>query len=192
MVKLGGRFLTMRRDMKVEVSEKTRTTPIGTCRDGHYKSCLCLLLVVSVAHHSAMASTSIFGPEKNPRGIPQAPFIVSGHFFRGNIGAHRSTLQANVEEYIGGPDGDVEGPLKAFQDAIACAASLNVGMTFLNREKYRKYRYMDANLTQRRRSLEDKIPDIQKTLHMVEFLQERRVSRSFCQIDRLTNLGLGG
>ncbi|KAI9457850.1 Prefoldin subunit 3, partial [Boletus coccyginus] len=85
-----------------------------------------------------MASTSIFGQEKNPRGIPKAPFI------------------ANVEEYIGGPDGDVEGPLKNFQDAIA------------------KYRYMDANLTQRRRSLEDKIPDIKKTLHMVEFLQETR------------------
>ncbi|KAF8549406.1 Prefoldin subunit 3 [Imleria badia] len=88
-----------------------------------------------------MASTSIFGEEKNPRGIPKAPFI------------------ANVEEYIGSPDGDVEGPLKAFQDAIA------------------KYRYMDANLTQRRKSLEDKIPDIKKTLHMVEFLQERRESK---------------
>ncbi|KAF8439933.1 Prefoldin subunit-domain-containing protein [Boletus edulis BED1] len=87
-----------------------------------------------------MATTSIFGQEKNPRGIPKAPFIT------------------NVEEYIGSPDGDVEGPLKAFQDAIA------------------KYRYMDANMTQRRRSLEDKIPDIKKTLYMVEFL-ERRVSK---------------
>lgn len=35
---------------------------------------------------------------------------------------------------------------------------------------------MDANLTQRRKGLEDKIPDIRKTLHMVEFLQEQRVS----------------
>ena len=34
---------------------------------------------------------------------------------------------------------------------------------------------MDHNLTQRRRGLEDKIPDIKKTLAMVEFLQERRV-----------------
>jgi len=33
---------------------------------------------------------------------------------------------------------------------------------------------MDANLTQRRKGLEDKIPDIRKTLHMVEFLQEKR------------------
>ena len=35
---------------------------------------------------------------------------------------------------------------------------------------------MDHNLAQRRRGLEDKIPDIKKTLAMVEFLQERRVS----------------
>ena len=34
---------------------------------------------------------------------------------------------------------------------------------------------MDANLAQRRASLEEKIPDIKKTLDMVEYLQERRV-----------------
>ncbi|OJA12469.1 hypothetical protein AZE42_10514 [Rhizopogon vesiculosus] len=85
-----------------------------------------------------MSSKSIFQEEKNPRGIPKAPFI------------------ANVEEYLGGPDGAVETPLRNFQDAIA------------------KYRYMDANLTQRRKGLEDKIPDIRKTLNMVDFLQERR------------------
>ncbi|KAG1861132.1 Prefoldin subunit 3 [Suillus subalutaceus] len=89
-----------------------------------------------------MSAKSIFQEEKNPRGIPKAPFI------------------ANVEEYLGGPDGVVETPLKNFQDAIA------------------KYRYMDANLTQRRKGLEDKIPDIRKTLHMVEFLQERREGKN--------------
>lgn len=40
---------------------------------------------------------------------------------------------------------------------------------------YRKYRYMDTNLTQRRQGLEEKIPDIKKTLAMVEYLLERRV-----------------
>ncbi|KAI5993326.1 Prefoldin subunit 3 [Pisolithus albus] len=85
-----------------------------------------------------MPPVPTLGQEKNPRGIPKAPFI------------------ANVEEYIGGPDGDVEAPLKEFQDAIA------------------KYRYMDGSLTQRRKSLEDKIPDIRKTLQMVEFLKQRR------------------
>ncbi|KAL0068240.1 hypothetical protein AAF712_004625 [Marasmius tenuissimus] len=33
---------------------------------------------------------------------------------------------------------------------------------------------MDANLTQRRQGLEEKIPDIKKTLSMVEFLRDRR------------------
>lgn len=46
---------------------------------------------------------------------------------------------------------------------------------------------MDANLTQRRRSLEDKIPDIKKTLHMVEFLQETRVGRLPYRINVLVN-----
>lgn len=35
---------------------------------------------------------------------------------------------------------------------------------------------MDANLTQRKQSLEEKIPDIKKTLEMVKFLHEKRVS----------------
>ena len=85
-----------------------------------------------------MSTQSVFGEEKNPRGIPKAPFIV------------------NVEEYLGGADAPVENTLKSFQDAIA------------------KYRYMEANLTQRRQGLEDKIPDIKKTLGMVEFLHGRR------------------
>ena len=34
---------------------------------------------------------------------------------------------------------------------------------------------MDSNLTQRKRGLEEKIPDIKKTLSMVEFLRDRRV-----------------
>ena len=40
----------------------------------------------------------------------------------------------------------------------------------------RKYRYMEHNLTQRKASLTEKIPDIKKTLQMVEFLKEQRVS----------------
>jgi len=34
---------------------------------------------------------------------------------------------------------------------------------------------MEANLTQKRASLEEKIPDVRKTLDVVEYLQERRV-----------------
>lgn len=57
--------------------------------------------------------------ERNPRGIPKAPFIVSF------VGQARWTLtdqyhrQADVEQYLGGPEGEVEIPLRNFQDAIA-------------------------------------------------------------------------
>jgi len=63
---------------------------------------------------------------------------------------------ANVEEHVGGFDEEVESSLRQFQDAIA------------------KYKYMESNLSQRRRGLEEKIPDITKTLDMVTFLQSRR------------------
>ncbi|KAK6977444.1 Prefoldin subunit 3, partial [Favolaschia claudopus] len=87
--------------------------------------------------------------ERNPRGIPKAPFI------------------ADIEDHIGGPDGDADGPLKRFQDALA------------------KYRFMESNLTQRRAGLEDKIPDIRKTLMMVEYLHERREGKSKATEDDL-------
>ncbi|KAL5525253.1 MFS1_2 [Sanghuangporus sanghuang] len=76
--------------------------------------------------------------EKNPRGIPHAPFI------------------ADVEAHIGGPDAEVEPVLARFEEALA------------------KYRYMEANLAQRKAAVEAKIPDIRKTLTMVEFLKEQR------------------
>ncbi|KAJ2916390.1 hypothetical protein MD484_g4064, partial [Candolleomyces efflorescens] len=91
---------------------------------------------------------TIFSEERNPRGIPKAPFI------------------ANVDEYMSDDSSDtIETTLRAFQDAIA------------------KYRYMEANLTQRRTSLEEKIPDIRKTLDVVEFLQERREGPSKSKTD---------
>jgi len=46
--------------------------------------------------------------------------------------------------------------------------------------KCRKYRYMDGTLAQRRANLEEKIPDIKKTLDMVEFIRDRRVSLIHC------------
>ncbi|KAF9039964.1 prefoldin subunit [Panaeolus papilionaceus] len=86
----------------------------------------------------ASKGKSVLSDEKNPRGIPKAPFI------------------ADVAEYLSDREENIEIILKSFQDAIA------------------KYRYMESNMTQRRTSLEEKIPDIKKTLDMVEYLQERR------------------
>ncbi|KAG6840926.1 hypothetical protein C0991_003184 [Blastosporella zonata] len=99
-----------------------------------------------------MPPKTVFSSEKNPRGIPKAPFV------------------ADVEEWIGGADGEVEGTLQSFQDALA------------------KYRYMDGNLTQRRQNLEEKIPDIKKTLDMVEHLQERREGKSKASEDDMDDM----
>ena len=41
---------------------------------------------------------------------------------------------------------------------------------------------MDSNLTQRKRGLEEKIPEIKKTLSMVEFLRDRRVRLFICPL----------
>lgn len=76
----------------------------------------------------------------NPRGIPAAPFIVRPPFLprlacrapkelpereadRPRLPALDPTAacsrQANVEEHIGGPDGDCEGALRKFQEMSA-------------------------------------------------------------------------
>jgi hypothetical protein len=47
---------------------------------------------------------------------------------------------------------------------------------------------MESTLTQRRTSLEEKIPDIKKTLDMVEFLQERRVGVGLQGLDCLLDI----
>ena len=87
-----------------------------------------------------------------------------------------------MEEYIGGPEAEVEPILARFQEALAYVLFLmyeylDVRLMLVHDSFHdtRKYRFMEANLTQRKTSLEAKIPDIKKTLTMVEFLQERRV-----------------
>jgi len=71
-------------------------------------------------------------------------------------GIPKAPFIANIEEHVGGPDAEVESTLRQFQEAIA------------------KYRYMELNLNQRKKSLSEKVPDMEKTLSMVEFLRDRR------------------
>jgi len=61
-----------------------------------------------------------------------------------------------VQEYLGGPDEEVEPTLKMFQETMS------------------KYKFMELNTAQRRRGLEEKIPDIRKTLQMVTFLKDKK------------------
>lgn len=61
-----------------------------------------------------------------------------------------------MQEYLGGPDEEVEPTLKKFQETMS------------------KYKFMELNTAQRRRGLEEKIPDIRKTLQMVNFLKDKK------------------
>ncbi|WWD00356.1 hypothetical protein V866_007268 [Kwoniella sp. B9012] len=76
--------------------------------------------------------------ETNPRGIPKAPFV------------------ADVDEYVGGKDAEIQSTMKKFEETTA------------------KYRYMEISLQQRRKALLGKIPDMEQTLQVVKFLQVRR------------------
>ncbi|WRT64978.1 uncharacterized protein IL334_001919 [Kwoniella shivajii] len=84
------------------------------------------------------ASSSKGQMETNPRGIPKAPFV------------------ADVEDYVGGKDGEIQSVMKKFEETTA------------------KYRYMEISLQQRRKALLGKIPDMEQTLQVVNFLQIRR------------------
>jgi hypothetical protein len=65
-----------------------------------------------------MTSQPIFAEEKNPRGIPKAPFVVSLFLYLPSMELS-CAVQENIEAYLGGPEGDVEGPIQRFQDALA-------------------------------------------------------------------------
>ncbi|WVW78687.1 hypothetical protein I302_100647 [Kwoniella bestiolae CBS 10118] len=84
------------------------------------------------------ASSSKGQMETNPRGIPKAPFV------------------ADVDEYVGGKDAEIQSTMKKFEETTA------------------KYRYMEISLQQRRKALLGKIPDMEQTLQVVKFLQVRR------------------
>ncbi|PWN52765.1 hypothetical protein IE53DRAFT_384776 [Violaceomyces palustris] len=71
-------------------------------------------------------------------------------------GIPQAPFISNVQEHLGGPDHDVEPTLKKFQETMS------------------KYKFMEMNTAQRRRGLEEKIPDIRKTLQMVEFLKQKK------------------
>ncbi|WFD35529.1 hypothetical protein MCUN1_002385 [Malassezia cuniculi] len=62
----------------------------------------------------------------------------------------------DVAAHIGGQDADVGPTIEKFQEALS------------------KYRYMEMSTVQRRQGLEQKIPDISKTLDMVQLLKKRR------------------
>lgn len=80
--------------------------------------------------------------------------------------------QANVDEYVGGKDAEIEGVIRTFQET-----SSSDTVPLLRNDKLmepRKYRYMELSLQQRRKALLTKIPEIEQTLGVVNYLQLRR------------------
>ena len=87
-VRLGGRFFTMRRDMDVgcKVQVEKHSHQLRSEHAAPRRLRTSPIIWPNCTSSCAMASAaSIFGQEKNPRGIPKAPFIVSGCRFRGDI-----------------------------------------------------------------------------------------------------------
>ncbi|KAI9300509.1 Prefoldin subunit-domain-containing protein [Cunninghamella echinulata] len=70
-------------------------------------------------------------------------------------GIPRSPFVERVEDYVSDAE-PAELVLKKFQEAIS------------------KYKFMEMNLLQRRKILEEKIPEIEKTIAMVSFLTEKK------------------
>ncbi|CEI91989.1 hypothetical protein RMCBS344292_06264 [Rhizopus microsporus] len=70
-------------------------------------------------------------------------------------GIPASPFVERVEDYVSAEE-PVEVVLKKFQEAIS------------------KYKFMEINLLQRRKVLEEKIPEIEKTIAMVDMLTEKK------------------
>ncbi|GAA5850131.1 hypothetical protein JCM3766R1_006937 [Sporobolomyces carnicolor] len=71
-------------------------------------------------------------------------------------GIPKAAFIESVPDFIGGPDGDAESALKALEESLA------------------KYRLMESSQLNRRESLEDKIPELGRTVDMVKVLIDKR------------------
>jgi hypothetical protein len=76
------------------------------------------LIPSSERFQSMSSSVQTQEKEKNPRGIPKAPFVVCKNLWIKSV-ATDFLKQTDVEKHIGGPDGDVESALRQIQDALA-------------------------------------------------------------------------
>ena len=83
-------------------------------------------------------------------------------------GIPKAPFVHDVEAHLGGVDEDAEPHLRAFQETMS------------------RYKMMEVDRQQRRRALEEKIPEMRKTLSMVQHLKEKRVSGTEAKTRRLS------
>ena len=86
----------------------------------------------------------------NPRGIPRAPFV------------------EKVEEYVASPE-EVPATLRKFDEMLSYPFP---GRKMLTTSKYK---FMEVNRIKSLARLRSSIPDMQKTLDTVKFLESRQV-----------------
>jgi len=110
------------------------------------------------------SSSSSSGGDTNPRGIPVAPFV------------------EDVESFVTSRS-EIEPNLKKFQEMIAFVLSPLPSPThpppLTHSHLASKYQFMEVNMQRRAFSLQDKIPDIRKTLETVQFLSQRKRGTAF-------------
>ncbi|KAK8846793.1 hypothetical protein IAR55_005881 [Kwoniella newhampshirensis] len=80
----------------------------------------------------------------------------SGEMETNPRGIPRAPFVDDVEVYVGGKDAEIQSVMKKFEETTA------------------KYRYMEISLHQRRKALLGKIPDMEQTLQVVQYLHKRR------------------
>ncbi|TNY20219.1 Prefoldin subunit-domain-containing protein [Rhodotorula diobovata] len=71
-------------------------------------------------------------------------------------GVPKAVFLEDVTEFVGGPEGDAEVALKTLQDTLA------------------KYKFMEQSSLQRRAGLEDKVPELERTIEMVDLLIRKK------------------
>ncbi|GAA6002765.1 tubulin-binding prefolding complex subunit PAC10 [Rhodotorula paludigena] len=71
-------------------------------------------------------------------------------------GIPKAIFLEDVTEFIGGPEGDAELALKALQETLS------------------KYRFMEQSSLQRRAGLEEKVPELERTIEMVDVLIRKK------------------
>ncbi|RKP26263.1 Prefoldin subunit-domain-containing protein [Syncephalis pseudoplumigaleata] len=103
--------------------------------------------------------------EKNPRGIPKALFVASRDRPRGALSIPASE---DVSAFLQEREGSAEAGLRMLQEVLSARH------TIADASNDSKYRFMENSMQQRKRSLLSKIPEIQKTLQMAQYLEERK------------------
>ncbi|GAA5966207.1 hypothetical protein JCM3765_006088 [Sporobolomyces pararoseus] len=71
-------------------------------------------------------------------------------------GIPKAAFIESVPDFIGGPDGDAESALKALEESLS------------------KYRFMEQSSLSRKQGLEEKIPELSKTLEMIKVLIRKK------------------